>query len=268
MARAGRAGLHPEPRALVERSTATRARWCSCRPSGCPRSSTRAPATPSGSTRSRTRNPLWVHPRGRRAAGRRRPAICSRSRPPSAPSWTASWVTEAIRPGIVACSHHLGRWRLAETSGGERWSTALVDLKNEAPGRWRMRQIHGVRAFESEDPDSEPHLVGGRRRPPEPHVPGPARSRVSGQHCWHQKVARDEGRAPTIATATSSSTPPGRTRSSASGSSGPPRAGPGQPPPPALAAPRLQARRVAPTASTPTEAGETELGRSSVCSAD
>ena len=26
-------------------------------------------------------------------------------------------------------------------------------------------------------------------------------------HCWHQKVARDEGRAPTTATATSSSTP-------------------------------------------------------------
>ena len=21
------------------------------------------------------------------------------------------WVTEAIRPGVVACSHHLGRWR-------------------------------------------------------------------------------------------------------------------------------------------------------------
>src|SRR5688572_32755948 len=39
------------------------------------------------------------------------------------------WVTEAIRPGIVACSHHLGRWRLSESSGGERWSTALVDLQ-------------------------------------------------------------------------------------------------------------------------------------------
>src|SRR5262249_57203329 len=64
------------------------------------------------------------------------------------------WVTEAIRPGIVACSHHLGRWRLAESTGGERWSTALVDLKQEGAGRWRMRQVHGVRPWASGDPDS------------------------------------------------------------------------------------------------------------------
>src|SRR5207244_2331213 len=59
------------------------------------------------------------------------------------------WVTEAIRPGVVACSHHLGRWRLAEAAGGERWSTALVDLTREAPGKWRMRQRHGIEPFES-----------------------------------------------------------------------------------------------------------------------
>src|SRR5262249_20823322 len=35
-----------------------------------------------------------------------------------------AWVTEALRPGIVACSHHIGRWRLREDEGGERWSTA------------------------------------------------------------------------------------------------------------------------------------------------
>src|SRR6266404_2568909 len=63
------------------------------------------------------------------------------------------WVTEAIRPGIVACSHHLGRWRLAESTGGERWSTALVDLSQLAPGKWRMRQLHGTRPFTSDDPD-------------------------------------------------------------------------------------------------------------------
>src|SRR6185503_18554651 len=28
------------------------------------------------------------------------------------------WVTEAIRPGVIACSHHLGRWRLQESTGG------------------------------------------------------------------------------------------------------------------------------------------------------
>ena len=47
------------------------------------------------------------------------------------------WVTEAIRPGVIACSHHLGRWRLEEESGGERWSTALVEsdaIRKRAPG--------------------------------------------------------------------------------------------------------------------------------------
>src|SRR5207247_1787080 len=51
------------------------------------------------------------------------------------------WVTESIRPGIVACSHHLGRWRLREEMGGERWSTALVDLEPQAPGQWRVGPV-------------------------------------------------------------------------------------------------------------------------------
>ena len=38
-----------------------------------------------------------------------------------------AWVTEAIAPGVVACSHHLGRWRLHEGEGS-RWSTAAVRL--------------------------------------------------------------------------------------------------------------------------------------------
>jgi len=97
------------------------------------------------------------------------------------------WVTEGIRPGVVACSHHLGRWRLKEETGGERWSTALVDLKQVEPGKWMMRQIHGVRPFKSDDPDSERIWWedGGVHQnltfPVQPDF-------ISGQHCWHQKV--------------------------------------------------------------------------------
>jgi anaerobic selenocysteine-containing dehydrogenase len=97
------------------------------------------------------------------------------------------WVTEALRPGVVACSHHIGRWRLAEAEGGERWSTALVDLRREGPGRWRMRQVHGVRPFASEDPDSSRiwwQDAGVNQNLTFPVQPDP----VSGQHCWHQKV--------------------------------------------------------------------------------
>jgi anaerobic selenocysteine-containing dehydrogenase len=97
------------------------------------------------------------------------------------------WVTEGIRPGVVACSHHLGRWRLQEDSGGERWSTALVDLKQIGPGQWMMRQQHGIRPFVSSDPDSSRiywHDAGVHQNLIFPVQPDP----VSGQHCWHQKV--------------------------------------------------------------------------------
>ena len=97
------------------------------------------------------------------------------------------WVTEGIRPGVIACSHHLGRWRLQEDTGGERWSTALVDLRQLEPGKWMMRQVHGIRPFKSEDPDSERIWWedGGVHQnlifPVQPDF-------ISGQHCWHQKV--------------------------------------------------------------------------------
>ena len=42
---AGAARLHPEPRPPRATGRRRRARWCCCRPSGCPRSSTRAAAT-------------------------------------------------------------------------------------------------------------------------------------------------------------------------------------------------------------------------------
>ena len=53
----------------------------------------------------------------------------------------SSWVygvdtgMEAMRPDVVACLHHLGRWRLDQESGGDRWSTALADLQEVGLGR-------------------------------------------------------------------------------------------------------------------------------------
>jgi anaerobic selenocysteine-containing dehydrogenase len=97
------------------------------------------------------------------------------------------WVTEGIRPGVIACSHHLGRWRLQEDSGGERWASALVDLRQTAPGQWTMRQLHGIQAFKSDDPDSSRvwwNDAGVHQNLVFPVQPDP----VSGQHCWHQKV--------------------------------------------------------------------------------
>lgn len=96
------------------------------------------------------------------------------------------WVTEGIRPGVIACSHHLGRWRLQEDGGG-RLSTALVELKQEGQGEWRMRQIHGIRPYESDDPDTSRiwwEDAGVHQNLTFAVHPDP----VSGMHCWHQKV--------------------------------------------------------------------------------
>jgi anaerobic selenocysteine-containing dehydrogenase len=131
-------------------------------------------------------NPLWLHPED---AARLGVATHDLLKVATRIGYFVDrvWVTEAIRPGVVACSHHLGRWRLTEDTGGERWSTALVDLKQTGPGQWRMRQIHGVRPFKSDDPDSERiwwEEAGVHQNLTFPVQPDP----VSGQHCWHQKV--------------------------------------------------------------------------------
>ena len=131
-------------------------------------------------------NPLWLHPED---AARFDVTTGELLKIATAIGWFVDkvWVTEAIRPGVVACSHHLGRWRLAEAAGGERWSTALVDLTREAPGKWRMRQLHGIEPFESADPDSARvwwEDAGVHQNLTFPVQPDP----ISGQHCWHQKV--------------------------------------------------------------------------------
>ncbi len=98
-----------------------------------------------------------------------------------------AWRTEGIRPGVVAASHHLGRWRLDETLGNERWSSALVDIDELGEGRWRLRQRHGIVPFASEDPDSERiwwRDAGVHQNLAFPPHPDP----ISGMHAWHQVV--------------------------------------------------------------------------------
>ncbi len=132
------------------------------------------------------KNPVWIHPQD---ASRMGIVTGDLVRVQTAIGYFVDrvWVTEGMRPGIVACSHHLGRWRLKEDFGGERWSTALVDLKKVEPGKWMMRTIHGIQPFESSDPDSSRihwEDAGVHQNLTFPVQPDP----ISGQHCWHQKV--------------------------------------------------------------------------------
>jgi len=100
---------------------------------------------------------------------------------------TRAWVTEGIRPGVVAMSHHLGRWRLDEDKGGARNATSLVRIARSNDGKYEMRQLHGAQPFASNDADSARVWwteVGVHQNLTFPVQPDP----VSGMHCWHQRV--------------------------------------------------------------------------------
>ena len=130
------------------------------------------------------RNPLWVHPEDAAALGVDTDDIV-RVTTDIGYFVTRCWVTEGIRPGVLACSHHMGRWRLQD-DGGSKMSSALVDLDQQG-SEWKMRVQRGAGAFESSDPDTSRIWwtdVGVHQNLTFPVHPDP----ISGMHCWHQKV--------------------------------------------------------------------------------
>jgi anaerobic selenocysteine-containing dehydrogenase len=97
------------------------------------------------------------------------------------------WVTEAIKPGVVACSHHIGRWRLPTQETGNRWATNTVEIREDGPGRWRMSTVKGIEPFASGDPDSARiYWRDGGVHQNITHAVHP--DPISGMHCWHQRV--------------------------------------------------------------------------------
>jgi anaerobic selenocysteine-containing dehydrogenase len=134
-------------------------------------------------------NPLWIStPDARRLRIATGDLVKVRTRI----GWfvTRAWVTEGIRPGVLGVSHHLGRWRLREDTGGSRVATSLVRLEKTG-SRVTMSQVHGARPFASDDPDSARiwwRDVGVHQNLTFPVQPDP----VSGMHCWHQRVTLEK----------------------------------------------------------------------------
>ena len=96
------------------------------------------------------------------------------------------WVTEGMKPGVIACSHHLGRWRRPQDQEGNRWATNTVSIDKKSSG-WKMSVLQGVRPFKSSDNDSKRIFWsdgGVHQNITFPVHPDP----ISGMHCWHQKV--------------------------------------------------------------------------------
>jgi len=96
------------------------------------------------------------------------------------------WATQAIRPGVIALSHHMGRWRLHDNDGS-RWVTGKVDISQPRDHVWRLRYVEPPGPFDSADPDSrritwdDPgvHQNLAFAVQPDP---------WSGMHCWLQRV--------------------------------------------------------------------------------
>jgi anaerobic selenocysteine-containing dehydrogenase len=97
-----------------------------------------------------------------------------------------AWVTEGIRPGVVACSHHMGRWKASDTATGQGQMMATVALSRDGDS-WAIERKQGVRPFRSDDPDTDRIWwtdAGVHQNLAFPVQPDP----VSGMHCWHQAV--------------------------------------------------------------------------------
>jgi anaerobic selenocysteine-containing dehydrogenase len=129
-------------------------------------------------------NPLWIHPEDAR---RLRIGPEALVRVTTAIGWLVlrAFVTEGIHPGVVACSHHLGRWRLHEGTGSPL-AGPLVDLVREG-ATFFFRRREPVGPYVSDDPDTSRigwTEAGVHQNLAFPVQPDP----VSGMHCWHQKV--------------------------------------------------------------------------------
>ncbi|MFP4554315.1 MAG: molybdopterin-dependent oxidoreductase [Actinomycetota bacterium] len=128
-------------------------------------------------------NPLWLHPKD---AGRLDVDTGDLVRVETEIGHfvVKAWVTEGIRPGVVACSHHMGRWKL--TDQGQNQAMATVELDHD-DRQWGLKRKRGTGPYASADPDTKRIWwtdVGVHQNLTFGVQPDP----ISGQHCWHQAV--------------------------------------------------------------------------------
>jgi len=131
------------------------------------------------------RNPIWIHPKDAAKLGIEEGDLLKIE---TEIGWFVDkvWVTESIKPGVVGCSHHIGRWRRSQDRGN-RFLTNEVKIDNQGDGKMRMRTVSGVQPFESADPDTNRiwwRDGGVHQNITHAVQPDP----ISGAHCWLQKV--------------------------------------------------------------------------------
>jgi anaerobic selenocysteine-containing dehydrogenase len=128
-------------------------------------------------------NPLWIHPSFARRLEVETGDLV-RVETEIGHFVVHAWVTEGIRPDVVACSHHMGRWKTHEQGARQMMATVKLDHRG---AEWGLQREKGVEAYESSDPDTLRIWwsdVGVHQNLTFPVHPDP----VSGMHCWHQAV--------------------------------------------------------------------------------
>ncbi len=132
-------------------------------------------------------NPVWINPSDAARLGVSATGDLVRVSTHIGYFVAKAWITEGIRPGVVACSHHMGRWKLLGhdqvRSGG---MMATVELARNG-AEWDLRQRQQVKPYQSDDPDTMRIWwsdTGVHQNLTMPVHPDP----ISGMHCWHQAV--------------------------------------------------------------------------------
>jgi anaerobic selenocysteine-containing dehydrogenase len=135
------------------------------------------------------KNPLWMHPRDAERIGVGEQDLV-RVATEIGHFVLRPFVTEGLQPGIVACSHHLGRWRRPQDRAeGAGWGSAAVEItveEREGGDVWRWRRVP--------ERAGDPRALGEdlrwwRETGVHQNITFPVHpDPVSGMHCWHQKV--------------------------------------------------------------------------------
>ena len=131
------------------------------------------------------KNPIWIHPKDAEKLGVEEGELLKIK---TEIGWFVDkvWVTESIKPGVIGCSHHIGRWRRKQDAGN-RFMTNEVKIEARGDGKMRMRTVSGVESWDSDDPDTSRiwwRDGGVHQNITHAVQPDP----ISGHHCWLQKV--------------------------------------------------------------------------------
>jgi anaerobic selenocysteine-containing dehydrogenase len=131
------------------------------------------------------KNPVWMHPSDAQRLG---VATGDLIRVDTEIGYFVDkvWVTEGIKPGVIAMSHHLGRWRLQDKMGINPGMSNVATLEEDG-GQHKLNIIKQGGPWETFDPDTSRiwwQEVGVHQNLTHAVHPDP----LSGAHCWLQKA--------------------------------------------------------------------------------